>query len=114
MMKMGGMAAFSVPTTNKKPGTGASGAELADGDELAGQDGAADAGAVVPAAQKVKDAGKKGNDQKSKGGANATVRNVFGSEYAAGVVQVGAIGVTKELRRRRKPRCTSLSDCGSR
>ena len=31
---MGGMAAFSVPTSNKKPGTGATGAGGADGDEL--------------------------------------------------------------------------------
>ena len=95
--RFGAVAAFSVPTTNKKPGTGASGAELADGDELAGQEGAADAGAVVPAAQKTKDADKKAADQKSKGGPDSTVRQVFGPEYAAGVVQVNAVGVTKEL-----------------
>ena len=59
---MGGMAAFSVPTTNKKPGTGAAGADVADGDELASQDGAVDLGAVAPAAPKVKDADKKAND----------------------------------------------------
>ena len=94
---MGGMAVFSVPTTNKKPGAGASGAEVADGGDFAGQDEDADAGAVVPAGQNVKDAGKKANDQKSKGGPDATVRNVFGPEYAAGVVQVSSVGVTKEL-----------------
>ena len=52
---MGGMAAFSVPTTNKKPGTGTSGAGLADDDGLAGQDEAADVGAASPAAQKTKE-----------------------------------------------------------
>ena len=91
---MGGMAAFSVPTTNKKPGTGTSGAGLADDDGLAGQDEAADVGAASPAAQKTD---KKTADQKSKGGPNSTVRQIFGPEYAAGVVQVNAAGVTKEL-----------------
>ena len=57
----------------------------------------ADSGAAVPAGQKVKDADTKSNDHKPKGGADATVRNVFGPEYAAGVVQVNAVGVTKEL-----------------
>ena len=93
---MGGMAAFSVPTTNKKPGTGASGAEVDDGGELAGQEEAADVVAAASAAAQ-KDADKKITALKAKGGANSTVRNVFGPEYAAGVVQVNAVGVTKDL-----------------
>ena len=51
----------------------------------------------MPADQKAKDADKKPTIKKSKGGADATVRNVFGPEYAAGVVQVSSVGVTKEL-----------------
>ena len=87
---MGGMAAFSVLTSNKKPGTKATGAGGADGDELESLDGAVDLGAVAPAAPKGaygKDADKKAGDQKPKGVAYAAARDVFGPDYSASVVQ---------------------------
>ena len=66
----GGMAAFSVPTSNKKPGTGDTGAGGAGGGEIESQDGAIDLGIVAPTAPKGahgKDADKKVGDQKPRG-----------------------------------------------